>query len=145
MMAYELIRLTKRLKDVQRGVLLHYGEPILTTLELPWRDNEPNRSCIPQGRYHCQRVYNRKTKGGLEIETTFEVTNVKGRSGILFHVGNFARDTQGCILIGDGFDSTPGYPMVTRSQQAFRRFLKETEKTDGFALLIRRMHGVRIT
>lgn len=145
MIAYELIRLTKRRDVPQRGVLLRNGEPFLSTLELPFVDNQPNKSCIPNGRYHCTRINNRVTNGGTKLETTFEVNDVKGRSGILFHVGNFAKDTQGCILLGLGFDEMPGYPMITRSTDAFERFLKATAKTDGFALLIRRLHGVRLT
>jgi hypothetical protein len=145
LIAYELIRLTKRLEDVQRGVLLHNGEPILSTLELPWKDNKPNISCIPQGRYYCTRTKDRTLAGGTHIPETFEVNDVKDRSGILFHVGNFAKETHGCILLGQGYDYSPGYPMITHSENAFKRFLNETKNTDSFALLIRRLHGVRIT
>ena len=145
MMAYELIRLTKRIDAVQRGVLLHNGEPFLSTLELPWKDNKPNVSCIPPGRYYCTRTKDRTLSGGTHIPETFEVNDVKGRDGILFHVGNFAKDTHGCILLGLGYDEMPGYPMITRSTDAFEKFMKMTSSTDGFSILIRRLHGVRMT
>lgn len=145
MIAYELVRLSKRLDSVQRGVLLHNGEPFLSTLELPWKDNKKNVSCIPQGRYHCTRVNDHKLANGTVIPTTFQINDVPNREGILFHIGNFAKDTLGCILLGLGYDESPGFPMITRSQDAFSKFLKATKNTDGLSLLIRRLHGVRMT
>lgn len=139
MIAFDLIRLSKRRDVPQRGILIYEGEPFLSTLELPWQDNEPNASCIPPGRYYCTRVKDRTLAGGTIIPNTFEVNDVKGRSGILFHVGNFAKDTHGCILLGIGFDEMPGYPMITRSQDAFDRFLKVTRRYNSFSIFIRRL------
>lgn len=142
MLSFELIRLTRTLKEPQRGVLMKDGEPFLSTLELPWVDNTPNKSCIPLGRYSCKKVIDRTTSGGMQIPVTFEVTDVKGRSGILFHVGNFARDTHGCILLGLGFDASgPHFPMITRSEDAFKRFLNATAQSKTFAIRIRRFYG----
>lgn len=38
--------------------------------------------------------------GGMKILETFEVKNVLGRSGILFHIANSVKDLRGCIGIG---------------------------------------------
>ncbi len=114
------------------GRLLLSGIPVLHTLELPWRENSQQISCIPEDTYRCVRTDNRKTSGGLEIPSTFEVTNVPGRGGILFHVGNYTKDTQGCILLGlqvfgDG---------IRFSRKAFSRFLSLTNDVDEFELSI---------
>lgn len=49
---------------------------------------------IPAGVYTCKPYSSDKFKD------VFEVTNVPGRTAILFHVGNFSEDTEGCILLG---------------------------------------------
>ncbi len=42
------------------GVILINNIPLVLTLELPWRDNQRNISCIPAGSYTCrQRISNR--------------------------------------------------------------------------------------
>ena len=86
------------------GTFGHLVEPKLTTLECPWRDNAPYKSCIPVGEYLCEP--HRSPKFGLCLA----VKDVPGRSHILFHRGNFAgdvdcnlaTDSHGCILVGDG-------------------------------------------
>ena len=67
-----------------RGVLIHEDEIIALTLENPWRDNTPNISCIPIGTYLCKRVDSPK------FGDTFEVSDVSGRTHILFHSGKVA-------------------------------------------------------
>lgn len=100
-----LLRLTQDLSSPQRGVMMYKGEPRYMTFELPWKDNQPNVSCIPEGGYTCKKTTNRRLNDGPVIPETFEVMNVPGRSGILFHSGNTAQDTRGCILLGLRFGS----------------------------------------
>lgn len=74
-------------------------------LELPWRDNEPNYSCIPDGEYLCK--YRVSKKFGKH----YHLQDVDGRSWILTHSGNLAGDTRrgwkthshGCLLTGSRF------------------------------------------
>lgn len=66
----------------------------LASVERPWLDNLPNISCIPEGDYNCKPRY--YYRGGYPA---FEVINVIDRSYILFHKGNFVRNSQGCILV----------------------------------------------
>jgi len=69
-------------------------------LELPWRNNERQRSCIPSGLY--QLKWHRSPRFGM----VYKVEGVEGRSEILFHTGNFAGDvslgyksnSHGCLL-----------------------------------------------
>lgn len=64
------------------------------TMELPWRDNRRNVSCIPPGAYEVRKHLSPK------FGRSFHVLNVPGRSEILIHPGNYNRDTLGCILPG---------------------------------------------
>lgn len=81
------------------------------TLELPWKDNEKNISCIPEGTYKVVRRYSQKYKDHLHI------TGVEGRSLILIHWGNYAGsinprtgnpDIRGCILVGSKYGDIDG-------------------------------------
>ena len=60
--------------------------PKLNTLELPWRGNTRQRSCIPPGKYVC-RIVNSPKFGRV-----YNVTNVPGRSAVLLHSANLAGD-----------------------------------------------------
>lgn len=63
-------------------------------LELPWRLNSRNTSCIPKGFYVVKRHISPKFKECFIIE------NVPERSQILIHAGNSISDTRGCLLVG---------------------------------------------
>ena len=74
------------------GTFLLYGEAICHTIELPWRDNRRNVSCIPEGRYALQRYKSRR------FGPCLLVADVPGRSGILIHAANHAAtELRGCI------------------------------------------------
>ena len=53
------------------------------TMELPWKDNKRRVSCIPVGFYIVRKHTSPK------FGNTFHVLNVKGRSEILIHKGNY--------------------------------------------------------
>lgn len=64
------------------------------TLELPWKENERNISCIPDGEYQVEKRYSRK------FGWHFHITDVEDRKWILIHAGNFYTDIRGCMLVG---------------------------------------------
>lgn len=135
MLTYQLIRLSKENACI-RGVLLLDYNPVAVTLELPWNQNKRNESCIPAGYYTCRRKIASSGKTG-GLPDTFEVVDVKDRDGILFHVGNYPADTQGCILLGTGYSVGPwNVPMVTESKTAFGRFRKSAEGESEINLMI---------
>ena len=80
------------------GELFLNGERMCDTLELPWRDNQKSISCIPAGEYKVRLRYPRESATREYLHLL--VQEVKDRSYILFHRGNSAKDTRGCILIG---------------------------------------------
>lgn len=79
---------------IQRGVstdqgtfgVLTFGAQVLRTLELPWRDNRQQRSCIPPGVYTCAIVQSPK------FGRVYGVQAVPGRSHVLIHPANLAAD-----------------------------------------------------
>ncbi len=101
------------------------------TLELPWLNNKPQISCIPAGKYVCRRLVSSK------FGETFQVCDVPGRVGILFHAGNSApRDTRGCILLGIGSEISGNNAYLLSSRAAMKTFMQMLEGVETFDLEI---------
>jgi hypothetical protein len=100
MIRLALHRLT-RLEDRTLGRLIVFKDndivATFATLELPWRNNRRNESCILSGFYNVVPRYSEKFKNHLHI------LDVPNRAWILFHVANWPRDIEGCIAVGLGF------------------------------------------
>ena len=90
--------------------------PFCVTLELPWRSNKPNVSCIPAQEYTCKKT------DSSRFGETYEVMDVFQRTHILFHKGNLDDDTKGCILLGESFGVLREEPAVLQSRDAFTEF-----------------------
>lgn len=107
----------------QHATFGYIGMPdgqVLATVERPWLDNKPMVSCIPTGYYSCApKFYNR---GGYQA---VEVLNVPNRSHILFHIGNYARDSNGCILINSRHGANGDEWCGRDSGTAFVDFMKQ--------------------
>jgi hypothetical protein len=89
------------------------------TLELPWRDNLPEVSCIPPGTY---KAFKRKSpKNGLCVE----FRDVPKRSNIQIHSGNYTRQILGCVLVGDAIKFLDGdtIPDVANSRATLDKLL----------------------
>ena len=88
----ELEILREYFADGTNGEVYVKGRLQCYTIELPWLDNQPRRSCIPEGRYLLQKRYSPKYKQHLLV------AHVPGRSFILIHAANDAqKELLGCI------------------------------------------------
>ena len=107
------------------GELFLNGERMCDTLELPWKDNQRSISCIPEGVYKVRLRTAREsaTRDYLHLL----VQDVPNRDYILFHRGNSAKDTSGCILVG--FSSKQDY--VKNSTFAMDLLMKEIINLGG--------------
>jgi hypothetical protein len=93
--------------------------------ELPDRDNRSNLSRIPAGDYTVS--IRQSPKYGL----IFHVKDVKGRSWILFHSGNYAGDilkgwkthSKGCILLGRKVGVLGRQRVVLNSRSTLAKFM----------------------
>jgi hypothetical protein len=71
-------------RDVQIGA----------TLELPWRFNQGNISAIPEGSYTGH------VREDGDLGWRIELVQVKNRKNVEIHVGNWPKNSTGCILLG---------------------------------------------
>jgi hypothetical protein len=74
------------------GELLLNGERVCYTIELPWKNNQRQVSCIPEGKYELKKRWTRR------FGHHFILLNVPDRSYILVHAANDAlKEIKGCI------------------------------------------------
>ena len=112
-------------KESTIGELFLNGERICDTLENPWIDNQRNVSCIPQGIYPVRLRLPRESATRDYIHLL--VKDVKDRDYILIHIGNTAKDTSGCILVGLGSQQD----VVQNSRLAMDLLIKEIINLGG--------------
>ena len=96
------------------GSLSINGEFACYTLELPWRKNANDISCIPIGKYRGF-IRNDIRKQGIK-GFKIQLKGVPDRVGIQIHIGNWPHQTEGCILVG----TTRANNMVGKSADALR-------------------------
>lgn len=98
------------------------------TLELAWKENEKQVSCIPEG------IYNVVPRTSPKYKEHLHVTEVPNRSLILFHHANFAgsknprtghSDLRGCIAVGKDFVDINGDGIkdVTSSKATMKKLM----------------------
>lgn len=91
-----------------------------SVLELPWKDNTFQISCIPEGKY---RVIERRTD---KFKRHYHIQDVPNRTYILQHPGNFTRQIEGCQLPGDRFASLNNdkIPDILNTRSTLDKMLK---------------------
>lgn len=112
------------------GLLKVDDETYFYTLELPWKNNNTNVSCIPKGTYLFTPRYSQKYR------EHYLVNDVEGRTYILMHSGNVAGDLEqgykthsaGCILIGKYVGKLWGQDAVLGSRIALRKLNNKLER-----------------
>ena len=74
------------------GKILLQGRWISYCIELPWKNNHAQVSCIPEGRYELEKRWSPKFLRHLQV------MHVKDRDYILIHPANDAlHELRGCI------------------------------------------------
>ena len=107
------------------GELFLDGERICDTLERPYFNNLKNISCIPEGNYKVRLRLARESASRDYLHLL--VQDVPDRDWILFHRGNYPKDTSGCILVGLGSQQD----VVNNSRLAMDLLMKEIINLGG--------------
>ena len=111
------------------------GQVFMRTLEHAYGE-ETYLPKVAPGVYTCKRSMHR-LHGMTEDFETFEIMGVEGHNNILFHWGNYNRDSEGCVLCGDTeavIDN--GVHIVTGSRKKFAAFMALQNGIDEFELTV---------
>ena len=114
------------------GKLVYQGRLICYTIELPYKNNQPQVSCIPEGEYFIEKRYSKR------FGWHFEILDIPNRCLILFHPANNAlTELRGCIAPVSQL-SGPGYGV--QSKKAFEKLkmlvYPELEAKESILLLV---------
>lgn len=104
---------------------------VCVTLELPWRNNEHDVSCVPAGEYAAHRRPSERR--GYEV---FELDDLPPRTNVEMHIGNLPHDSLGCILIGARFEDINGQHGIADSRVAFAAWMHRNAGYDSITLTI---------
>lgn len=131
----ELIRLEESVKYGTIGVLKINKQVFCYTMEPPDRENATSISSIPAQQYLVRHRISGKHG------PTYTVQNVPNRSYINFHSGQYARHTEGCILLGTSISrSDTGQVKLLGSNKAFKAFMSELFNEAEFHLTVREVY-----
>lgn len=131
-MILKLTRQAKRLDGIFSELTDEKGNFIAVTLEHSY-NGEPK---LYDGQFKCVKGLHQLHVGN-KFET-FEITGVHDHTGILFHVGNYNNDSDGCVLVGtDVKDMTNSTRMITHSMIAFSKLMALLEKVQEFTLVVK--------
>ena len=110
---------TWQMDDCTLGILT-YGDFKCFTLELPWKNNERNVSCIPRALGYKGEKHQSPANGPV-----IAINNVLNRTYIQIHSANFLRQLKGCIAVGDSIKFLDGdsLPDVTNSKNTLKALL----------------------
>ena len=97
------------------------GTRLCSTLELRWRANEINVSCIPAGEYRVERYVSGRFGDCFRLldEQTAPRTQIR------IHAGNYSGHTRGCILPGSTVGVVYGRNAVLEPKETMA-MLRET-------------------
>ena len=125
-MILEIVRLEENFEFGTFGVLKLDKELFCFTLEPRDEENASRISNIPAQQYWCQRYSSRK------FPDTWQIMDVPGRDKVLFHSGNLAKQTEGCILLAQHMGKLQDNRAVLNSGATFQSFMNTTR---GFSKL----------
>ncbi len=104
-----------------------------------WEHNAAGKSCIPAGEYPLAKrtsaiVYR---SSGNEFHQGWEVQDVPSRSLIILHPGNWASDSNGCILTGRAHVIMGNKLAVSASRAAFKDLMARLSRREDWRLAVR--------
>lgn len=128
-----LIRLNENKKQTLGRLFVFDGLDVdfeCCTLELPYKANTRNVSCIPTGEYN---VLPRTSK---KFGDHYEIKDVQLRKFILIHPANYYTQLRGCIAVGHDFYDIngDGEHDLTYSRRTIKRLLAVAP--EGLELII---------
>ena len=133
-MELTLQRIAKN-KAYTLGELSIDGEKFCHTLEPRWRKPEAKKvagkTAIPAGRYPVVITLSPKFKQWLPL-----LLHVPNFTGIRIHAGNTAKDTKGCILVGENTSKGTLSDSRLWVERLKRRIVDAKERGEGVFIIV---------
>lgn len=135
-----IITLKRIVRDTPNGTfglwVFDDGYPYFTSIELPWKNNAHDISCIPAGEYIAERIVS--PKRGFEVYLLYNVLN---RTAVEIHPANSIHDILGCIGVGSRFGIVETKDNghihgILESKAAFAQFMAMLKNDPQFKLVI---------
>lgn len=95
----------------------HYFCDTLEDVVRPIGEKVPGKTAIPAGKYKVKKSWSPRFSRKLP-----EILDVPNFTGVRIHEGNYASDTEGCLLLG--LNKTKGAVLYSKDTMAF--FLDRT-------------------
>lgn len=118
---------------------LEIDNQVFFTVERPWENNLPFKSCVAEGEYSL--IPHKSDKYGNVLAMVSEklgVTHYKEpdsvRYACLIHTANYPKDVEGCIGLGDNYIADKN--MVTNSRQSIIDFYDIVSPNEAHELKI---------
>lgn len=128
-----LIRTSHEESGIYGELLNDLGQQIAVTLEHAYLNSDGSYSSkIPDGDYICI-LGQHQLEGMTHSFQAYELQNVLGHSNILIHMGNYNKDSDGCILLGEEHSGD----MITNSVKTFNEFMESMSGKDSFDLQVK--------
>jgi hypothetical protein len=129
----ELILLRTYTSEGTNGTLYADNEKICHTIELPYLNNIPHYSCIPEGVYQVGQRISRKFGKHLLVK------HIPGRHLILFHPANNAmKELKGCIAPVTKLTGNATGIYSKRAMRALMEKVKHALKNETVFLIIKK-------
>lgn len=123
---------------------LYYDDFSCFTVEREWANNMPYISCIPDGRYICNWHNSPRFGNTLAVvggSVSLSPSPTHQRSAILFHLGNWPTNFNGCIGLGHTFACINGEMGVSSSRDTVQQFLSLFHGKANIPLIITNITG----
>lgn len=137
-----LARTDKEVDGIFGTLVSEDGSFSCITLEHAYDSGNGDGSYAPKtlpGIYKCVRGEHQLAHMTSPF-TTFMITHDDGHTNVLFHVGNFNEDSEGCILLGRRVvprDPPETGNMITSSKNTFNAFMDLQKDVTEFILTVR--------
>ena len=120
-------------EDVWLAGYSHLDRPFII-IEPLWHQNQENASCVPEGTYNL--AWRTFPQHGRRLW----VRDTSPRTDILFHAGNFQKDTHGCLLPNLRFGIANNQPRGYESQKALALIEATVAPEEEIELIITHYH-----
>ena len=110
-------------------------------MELSWKDNQHDISCIPPGIYQCDWDEMQNHKGHFH----YLLQDVRKRGGIFIHYAQDIEQIEGCIILCSGFNSDGSTINSQETVEAFEGLFLSEGVQQRFNLTIINNIGINVT